>query len=263
MPELPEVVYFKKYIDATSLHQQLSDVEIENDTILSGITPAGLQKHLKECQFQSTSTHGKYLFIRTDKGCELMMHFGMTGEPVYYKQPDEKPGYPRVTFHFANGYHLAFNCMRMLGEVGIVESRESFIREKDLGPDAYSEAFDLTTFHELLSDKRGMVKSALMDQSFIAGIGNECSDEILYQAGIHPKTTIAGLSDSNINLIYEKMQEVIEEKIDSNMEHRKLPDSYILSHREEGSKCPKCGGTIEKIKVSGRNGYYCPKCQQN
>lgn len=262
MPELPEVVYFKKYIDATALHQQIIDVEVGNDAILSGISASGLQKELQGCQFQSTSTHGKYLFIHTDNNRELMIHFGMTGEPVYYKQPDEKPDHPRVTFHFNNGYHLAFDCMRMLGKVGLVDSRESFIQEKDLGPDAFSESFDQATFKKLLKDKKGMIKSALMDQSFIAGIGNECSDEILYQAGIHPKTTIADLPDADRELIFEKMQEVIQEKIDSNTAHRKLPDTFILSHREEGAECPKCGGTVQKIKVSGRNGYYCPKCQQ-
>ncbi|MGK7368768.1 MAG: Fpg/Nei family DNA glycosylase [Candidatus Halalkalibacterium sp. M3_1C_030] len=262
MPELPEVVYFKKYIDSTSLHQQISEVEVENDTILTGISAGDLRKELEEHQFQSTSTHGKYLFIRTDNDRELVMHFGMTGEPVYYKEPNDKPDYSRATFHFDNGYHLAFNCMRMLGEVGMVESRESFIQEKNLGPDAYSESFDLQTFKKLLKDKRGMIKSALMDQSFIAGIGNECSDEILYQARIYPKTTVADLSEADRELIFEKIQEVIREKIDSNMEHRKLPDTFILSHRKEGAECPKCGGTVQKIKVRGRNGYYCPQCQQ-
>ena len=262
MPELPEVVYFKKYIDATSLHQQISEVEIENDKILSGISADDFQNQLKGSQFESCSTHGKYLFIQTDQNRELMMHFGMTGEPVYYRQADEQPEYPRVVIHFDNAYHLAFNCMRMLGEIGLTESRENFIQQKNLGPDVYSDSFDLETFKDLLDNKRGMIKSALMDQSFIAGIGNECSDEILYQAGIHPKKTTSDLSDSDVKLIYQKMQEVLKEKIDANMEHRVLPESYILSHREEGAECPKCGGSIQKIKVSGRNGYYCPRCQQ-
>lgn len=262
MPELPEVVYFKKYIDATSLHQQIGDVEVENDTILTDISADDLQKQLKGSQFKSCATHGKYLFIHTDQNRKLTMHFGMTGEPVYYKQPDEKPEYSRVIIHFDNGYHLAFNCMRMLGEIGLTESKENFIQQKNLGPDAHSDSFDLDTFKNLLNDKRGMIKSALMDQSFIAGIGNECSDEILYQAGIHPKKTTSDLSDSDVTRIFQKMQEVLKEKIESNMEHRTLPDSYILNHREEGAECPKCGGTIQKIKVSGRNGYYCPQCQE-
>lgn len=261
MPELPEVVYFKRYVDSTSLHHKIGEVEVLNDSILSGVSVEDLNQELKGKQFLSSSTHGKYLFLNTDEDKEVMMHFGMTGEPVYYKQDDEKPEYPRVVFHFNNGYHLAFNCMRMLGEVGLIEDKDEFIRQKDLGPDVHDEEFDLTTFKKLLVNKRGMIKSALMDQSFVAGIGNECSDELLYQAGIHPRTKIANLSDSDIELLFDKMQEVIRVKIDCNMKHKSLPNNFILSHREEGAECPRCGGTIKKISVSGRNGYYCPGCQ--
>ncbi|MDX1586026.1 MAG: DNA-formamidopyrimidine glycosylase family protein [Balneolaceae bacterium] len=263
MPELPEVAYFKNYVDATSLHQKISEIEVLNDTIIYKGSAGDLKEVLRGSQFTSTSTHGKYLFLHTDNNRIVMMHFGMTGKPVYYKLDDEKPDYPRVIFHFDNGYKLAFNCMRMLGEVGLITDEQEFISQKELGPDVNNEDFNLPKFKELLEKKRGMIKSALMDQSFVAGIGNECSDEILYQAKIHPKTNIGDLSESQIELIFTKMQQVIAKKIEALKEHRKLPDNYILRNREEGAECPRCGGTIQKISVSGRNGYYCPTCQEN
>jgi formamidopyrimidine-DNA glycosylase len=191
-----------------------------------------------------------------------MMHFGMTGEPVYYKKAEQEPDYARLIINFSNGYHLAFNCMRMLGEVAIVESVNQFIKEKELGPDVFAEDFDFNTFSELLQNKRGMIKSALMDQSLMAGIGNECSDEILFQSRIHPKTKVADLKEDQRRKIYDAMKGVLDKKIDSNIKNEALPDSFILSHRSESADCPACNGTIEKISVGGRNGYYCPQCQQ-
>ena len=262
MPELPEVENFKRYIDATSLHQDIDSIEVNNKQVLKNISAKAFSKRLTGHSFDSTCRHGKYLFVRTDNSDEVVLHFGMTGHPVYYKKKDQVPDYPRVIFHFSNGSHLAFDCMRMLGEVRLVENREQFIREKELGPDALRDVNDFEVFTGLLDEKRGYIKSALMDQSLMAGIGNECSDEILFQSRIHPKTDVQDLDRDMLKTLFSNIREVLRAKIDSNLNPENLPDSYILKNRSEGAACPNCGGEIERIKVSGRSGYYCPKCQE-
>lgn len=260
MPELPELVNYKNYADSTSLHKKITEVTVNNDTVLSDCTVDDLQDALEGNSFESTSRHGKYLFLHTKNEPILVMHFGMTGEPVYYKHEADQPEYARVVFSFDNGFHLAYNCPRMLGTITLTDSTESYIKKKDLGPDAYKDV-NVDKFQDLFSKKRGMIKSALMDQSFIAGVGNECSDEILYQAKIHPKTKVQDLSQKQLEKLYKVMREVLETKIDADMKGEPLPEDYILRNREEGADCPKCDGKIKKITVSGRSGYYCPKCQ--
>jgi len=262
MPELPEVENFKRYIDATSLHQDIDSTEVNNKQVLKNISVQAFSIRLTGHSFESTYRHGKYLFVRTDHSDELVLHFGMTGHPVYYKQDDRAPDYPRVIFHFSNGTHLAFDCMRMLGEVRLIENRDKFIKEKELGSDALRDVDDVEIFTELLDQKRGYIKSALMDQSLMAGIGNECSDEILFQSRIHPKTNVQDLNTEQLKTLYSKIREVLQVKIDANLKPENLPDTYILKNRSEGAACPNCDGEIERIKVSGRSGYYCPKCQQ-
>lgn len=262
MPELPEIMGFKKYIDSTSLQQKIQDVDVKNEKVLTDGSPAEFQEALNGKQFKSTSTHGKYLFLDLDSDQLLMMHFGMTGEPVYYQKAEQRPDYARVIINFSHDYHLAFNCMRMLGEMGLIKSKNEFIKEKELGPDVFAEDFDLKIFSELLQNKRGMIKSALMDQSLMAGIGNECSDEILFQSRIHPKTKVGDLDENQRRKIYDEMGKVLNKKTESNIKNEALPDSFILRHRSEGADCPICNEPIEKISVGGRNGYYCPQCQE-
>ncbi|MGD8748632.1 MAG: zinc finger domain-containing protein [Balneolaceae bacterium] len=130
-----------------------------------------------------------------------------------------------------------------------------------MGPDAWKHIDSTTKFIGLFKNKKGMIKTALIDQRLIAGIGNECSDEILFQSGIHPKTDIKKLDKEKLKKIFRNMRSVLKTKIKSGFDYDKLPDSYIFKHRSKGAECPNCGGTIEKIKVGGRSAYYCPNCQ--
>lgn len=262
MPELPELVNYKNYIDATSLHQKVDAVTVNDDQVLSHCTAEDLAKNLVGTSFESTSRYGKYLFVHPTNDHDLVLHFGMTGEPVYYLDESKEPEFSRVIFAFANGYHLAYNCTRMLGEVTLADDEKQFIEDKELGPDVYKDDFDFETFRELLQNRRGMIKSALMDQELMAGLGNECSDEILYQARFHPKTDVQNLDTDQLRNLYKTMNQVLEQKIAADLKGEDLPDSYILANREEGADCPRCDGTIQRITVAGRSGYYCPQCQK-
>ena len=119
----------------------------------------------------------------------------------------------------------------------------------------------MQSFLELMNDRRGMIKSALMDQQLMAGIGNVCSDEILFQSRVHPKKKVQDLSEDDLRNIYKQMKQVVHTKLDSLDHHKELPDSFMIKDRSEGADCPNGKGTIKKIKVGGRYGYYCPRCQ--
>ncbi|PWN06485.1 Fpg/Nei family DNA glycosylase [Rhodohalobacter mucosus] len=261
MPELPEVIHFKHYIESTALNQTIADIEVLNDQILANDSEQQFKKHLSGHAFASCSNYGKYLFLHSTGAHYLVMHFGMTGSPVYFKNEGHKPDYPRAVFHFDNGYKLAFNCMRMFGRLELTEAKEAFIEDKELGPDISSEGFSFETFRKLMENRRGMIKSSLMDQHLMAGIGNEQSDEILFQSRIHPKRKVSDLSEDDLQKIYRTMRSVIETRVECLDQGRPMPDNFLLEHREENEACPACGGTIEKIAAAGRSGYFCPSCQ--
>ncbi len=108
-----------------------------------------------------------------------------------------------------------------------------------------------------------MIKSTLMNLSIMAGIGNVYSDEILFQARVHPKTKVNQLDEKTLREIYDQMHAVL----DMAIEHQAIPDdfpaNYITPVRgQEDAQCPGCGGKLQRIAVSGRNGYYCPTCQK-
>src|SRR5215217_3969875 len=194
MPELPDVEVFKRYLNAISLHQKIESVEVRNSKILGIVSASKLQSTLKGRMFESTRRHGKNLFVELDDGGWLLMHFGMTGRLKYFKDIDQDPPHDRLLISFENRYHLAFDCQRMLGKVDLIEDLEEFIGEKKLGPDLLE--LDYLCFRERFEGRKGAVKSALMNQQVVAGVGNIYSDEILFQARVHPVTEVGRLDDA-------------------------------------------------------------------
>jgi formamidopyrimidine-DNA glycosylase len=191
----------------------------------------------------------------------MVLHFGMTGDLAYYKDRHDRPEYARMVLDLCNGFHLAYISQRMLGEIGLADDVDGFIKEHELGPDALSDQVDAKIFERMLEGRKGMIKPTLMDQSIIAGIGNVYSDEILFQAGIHPKTPVSELSGEDRKQLYRAMRRVLRTAARNRADPGNMPRGYILPRREEGAECPVCGGKVKKITVSGRSSYYCPRRQ--
>jgi formamidopyrimidine-DNA glycosylase len=105
------------------------------------------------------------------------------------------------------------------------------------------------------------LKSVLMDQSLISGIGNIYSDEILFQAGIHPEKGVDTLDEKAIHHLFMTLREVLETAIEAGAEIEKLPDTFLIPHREKKGVCPRCGLPLHTVTVSGRTSYYCPQQQ--
>ncbi len=261
MPELPDVEIFKGYLDSTALHKKIRKTEITEERILSGVSRQKLARRLKGSELEETRRYGKYLFARIGGDGWLVLHFGMTGELAYYRDARDRPEHARMVLYLENGYELAYVSQRMLGQVSISDNIESFVADRGLGPDALSGEVDGKRFLEMLEKRKGMIKPALMNQSMIAGIGNVYSDEILFQAKINPKTPVNKLSEEERKRLYRAMRRVLRTAARNDADPRKMPSGYILPHREEGDKCPVCGGEVQKMTVSGRSSYYCSRCQ--
>jgi formamidopyrimidine-DNA glycosylase len=217
---------------------------------------------LKNEKFKSTSRHAKYLFAHTDNKKTLVLHFGMTGYLSYYKNDKDKPGHTRMLIDFENGYHLAFDCLRKLGRIYLIHDMEKFIEKKKLGPDPLTGKMNLTKFRNLLEGKRGSVKTTLMNQEIISGIGNIYSDEILFNAGIHPASKTEKLNDEQIKKLFYMMIKVLNKAIDVDADAGKMPATYLLTKRKSGNDCPICSGKIKKQTINGRSSYFCDKHQK-
>jgi formamidopyrimidine-DNA glycosylase len=261
MPELPDVAGFKAYLDATSLHQTIASSSVVDARILEGASPRALARRLKGRRLARTHRHGKFLFAEVDGNGWLVLHFGMTGGLRYYQKDRDRPKHAKLILDLANGYHLAYTSQRVLGQVSCADDVQDFVGEQELGPDALAEGLDGNRFAELLSDRRGNLKGRLMDQSLVAGIGNVYSDEILFQAGWHPMTAVEGLDQCDFRRLYRVMRRVLSTAARRLGKVEDLPKSYLLPHRGEGDGCPRCGGKVRKMRVSGRGAYFCPNCQ--
>jgi formamidopyrimidine-DNA glycosylase len=259
MPELPDVEVFKRYVDATSLHQKIGCAEVRDERILGGVSAHRLQGTLKGRTFESTRRHGKNLFVELDDDSWLLLHFGMTGSLEYFRDMDRDPPHDRLMISFENHYHLAFDDGRMFGKVDLVEDPDGFIREKKLGPDPLE--LDVGSFRERFEGRRGGAKAALMNQRVVAGIGNIYSDEILFQARLHPRASVERLGREALDGLYRATRRVLKTAIDRGASPQRLPETFLLPHRREGERCPRGNGEIQKTKAAGRTAYYCPACQ--
>ena len=269
MPELPDVEVMRRYFQSTALHKKITAVDVNAERIIPNedAPEARVLKQLKDATvghtFASTRRHGKWMFaaLNEDSDQSLVFHFGMTGGLHYFKDMSDEPEYTQVLFSFANDYHLAYLSQRKLGEIEVIDSVDQFIKEKDLGPDVYDPDFDLEAFKKAVDHKRAMIKTTLMNQSIMAGIGNVYSDEILYQAGVYPRAKINDLSEDKLEEIFHKMKKVLQTAIDHQAEPQDFPENFITPHRHGDGHCPRCGAEIEKVQVGSRHAYYCPNRQ--
>ena len=262
MPELPDVETFRRYLDATGLHQTVEEVVVADERVVERATPAELVRFLKGHRLERTFRQGKHLFAALEAEGWLEFHFGMTGYLAYYRDPEEAPAHGHVRLGYDNGYHLAFVDRRKLGHVAPVRDLEAYLADLDLGIDALDPKLDAEAFRGLAAGRRGQVKCWLMDQSTLAGIGNVYSDEILFHAGIHPRAPLEALGPDDLGRLHASLRRVLEAAIEARVEPGSMPADFLLPVREEdGAPCPRCGTPLATVKACGRTAHYCPECQ--
>jgi formamidopyrimidine-DNA glycosylase len=265
MPELPDVELYKRYLDEHALRQTIERVAVNDARILGDLPAAAFVARLTGNRFQDSRRHGKHLLVRLHRDGWLTLHFGMTGGLVYFREEAEDPPYDRVRFDFKGGRHLAYVNRRMLGRVGLADDAEEFIHGEQLGPDALDPAFDPAAFDRAIEGRRRDVKSVIMDQALVAGIGNIYADEILFQARLHPKTPVTALDHRQRSELFAQIKAVLETAIrcgaGAEQLLESLPEDYLLPQRDKSGKCPRCGTSIATLKSGGRTSYFCPRCQ--
>ncbi len=259
MPELPDVEVYRQYVDATSLHQEVEKVEIGAPRMLKAVAPRSLRSRLEGGQLNATRRHGKHLLIELSRGPWLALHFGMTGRLDYAKRADGAPRHTRLSIAFANGYRLAGIWQRRLGEIAVASDPDSFVADRDLGPDALE--IEPAGLERLLAGRRGALKSALMDQSLLAGIGNVYSDEILFQAQLHPGREVRGLDGHDLARLHRAMRHVLRLAIERRADPEQVPRSWLLRRRGPNRRCPCCRAGLAQATIGGRRAYFCPHCQ--
>jgi formamidopyrimidine-DNA glycosylase len=260
MPELPEVESFKRYLDATSLHQRITGVDVRSAYVLKGVSGRELARRLKGRSFESSRRHGKHLFVRTDDNLWLRLHFGMTGSLQYFKHEEQAPRHTRVLFVFANAHRLVFEDQRKFGQVGLLKDVDKFLKKRALGPDALD--ITLPQFKEVFGKHRGPVKSILLNQKLIAGIGNIYADEILFRARIHPATEASALGEKMVAKLFRGTRYILKKAIEAKADADLMPESWLLPHRGKGGKCPRCGRELKSATIGGRTAWFCTQCQK-
>jgi formamidopyrimidine-DNA glycosylase len=257
MPELPDVEGYRRYFARYAKGKRVTGVEVPAPDVLRNTTPQGLGRSLRGRQLDSPTRHGKWLLAPTG-GPTLLFHFGMTGRFAWSGSRSENHRHDRVILELGDE-RLRYRNMRKLGGVWLAHGGKEIDRITGvLGPDAL--ALDGPGLEELLSGRRGGVKAALMNQKLIAGIGNELSDEILWQARIRPSRLLPSVDPRERRKLYRTMQRVQRESC----RHGRIPRkrSWITSQRGRPEPiCPRCRGEVRRSQVAGRTSYWCPRCQ--
>ncbi|MEP7287176.1 MAG: bifunctional DNA-formamidopyrimidine glycosylase/DNA-(apurinic or apyrimidinic site) lyase [Chloroflexota bacterium] len=274
MPELPEVETAVR-----GLRQP-----VEGHVIVSATFPAdpGRMTNISAVQFaerivgqrvQKITRRAKYLLFHLDADT-LMVHLKMTGHlyvvPIGEVNPFDR--WLRVSFLLDNGEELRFSDSRKFGRVYLAAQPDEVL--PDLGPEPLEDAFTLDVFHQRLAGRKGILKSLLLNQAFVAGIGNIYADESLHIAGLHPLRRADSLTDAEIARLYHAIRQALGDGIrheGASINWYRKPDGtrgssqdYLRVYREHRNldqPCPVCGGPITKIWVGQRGTHFCPTCQ--
>ncbi len=262
MPELPDVEVFRETLERTALHQRIEHVHLEPADLLEGVTARRLEDRLRGHHLVSARRHGKYLFAELSRDGWLVMHFGMTGSLRHLADEESAPDHTRLRLELEDDSQLVYRAVRKLGRITVADDPDAFIEEQGLGPDPLDPGFDEETFLQRLEGRRGSVKSALMNQKVLAGLGNVYADEALYQTRLHPATPLPELGEVERRRLHRTLVRVLRLAIDRGARPERMPVAWLLPHREEGAACPRCHGAIRRITVAGRATYLCPAEQE-
>ena len=300
MPELPEV-----QTTVNGLHSVLPELSIQaiwsdyqnklhatKKHIKSAEYFKKFQKELAGKKFIGVSRRGKNILIELTGGLTILIHMKMTGHVMYGKYKQEKGVWKSVlngaladpfnqfihlVFTLSNGFHLVLSDVRKFAKVLIIKTAD-LAKHPDLsalGREPLDTTFSFSIFQsQILKRPNWKIKSALLDQTLIAGIGNIYSDEILWLGDVHPLSITAKIPEKNMHAMWNATKNVLKKSIgmggDSLSDYRNAfgeKGGFQLCHnayRQTGKKCPKkgCGGIIERVKVGGRSAHFCPKHQR-
>lgn len=283
MPELPEVETVRRGLLPTMEGQVIAKTEV-NRADLRWPFPPRMAERLSNVRVNALRRRSKYLLADLSSGETLLMHLGMSGRILISGDPlgqfhHEHPApekHDHVVFHMASGARITFNDPRRFGAMDLIPT-DGLDQHKlltELGPEPLGNAFDASYLAARLKARKTPVKSALLDQKLVAGLGNIYVCEALYRAGIAPTRRSDRIARHRAEALVPHIRDVLSEAIEaggSSLRDYRTTDGELgyfqhsfAVYDREGAPCqtPDCPGHIRRVVQSGRSSFYCPTCQR-
>jgi formamidopyrimidine-DNA glycosylase len=270
MPELPEVETIVRELAPHLIGRVILSVEVDWSRIvaLPKEDIAAFSEGIGGCTIVGLWRRGKFIVFDLDDGQHILIHLRMSGRLML--SPNGDPRHLRILFALSGGARLYFYNQRKFGRVWLVNDVEAVL--SDLGPEPLSPDLTLERFQALFSNRRGMIKPLLLNQRFIAGLGNIYVDESLFRAGLHPERTADSLTQADLARLYRAIRAVLQQALDH---HGTTFDGIFVRpfgqegrqqeglsvYGQEDQACVRCGGVITRIVVGGRGTHICVGCQ--
>lgn len=274
MPELPEVETIVRDLCRSRLvGARIIRLEVFWPKTLAGADPQQLKRRIRGASITCFERHGKLLILRLSDGHCFVIHLRMSGRLLVRPGAEPRDKHEHFILYFEDGRSLRFSDARKFGR--IVYAASPSVRTDKLGEDAYAGRLEAGRFCVKLGGKKKGLKALLLDQTFLAGIGNIYADEILWKAGLHPLKHAHRLTQVQAERLYRAIRSVLGEAI----AHRGTSISktsanfyslgvkwgqhqdYLKVYRRTGKPCVACGGSIRRTVVAQRSTHFCPACQ--
>lgn len=268
--ELPELTILSRQMQKELVGKRISKAEIANPKCLN-MPYEKFRKTVVGKTIRSVESRGKWLFIKLDLGHFLLFNPGMGVDVIHFKLDDKLPEKYHIKFTLDDktGFTIRvwwFCYLHLMSENKLGEHKLT----AKLGITPLDKRFTLDCFRQLLNKKRGYIKSFLLDQKNIAGIGNVYIQDILFNAKLHPKRKIPSLTNNEIETLYKSIKSVLKESIElCGLSYEKDfygnkggygKQQFKIAYKP-GKPCPTCQTTIQKIKTGSTSNFICPSCQ--
>jgi formamidopyrimidine-DNA glycosylase len=264
MPELPEVETIARELDSSLAGSRIQSVDLRWERSLAEPSPVVFTRRLNGQTFKQVSRRGKFLLMRLSAD-HLLIHLRMSGnlQVVVGSHPPEK--HDRLVLGLSGDRSLVFNDTRKFGRIWLTGNPEQVLGR--LGPEPLADSFTIQDLQTKLRERHRQLKPLLLDQTFLAGLGNIYTDEALHIAKLHPCLLSDSLSEGQVEGLWHAIRDVLQEGIHLNGASIDWVfrggdfQNHFRVYGRAGDACPVCGTTIERMLVSQRGTHFCPNCQ--
>ena len=272
MPELPEVETVRRGLDAQIVGRSFDRISyLEWPRTIATPEPEVLSLRIAGQRVVAVRRRAKFLVIDLDGGDHLVVHLRMTGQLMVAPGAAPRERFARVAFAFLDGDELRFSDIRRFGRIELYDDAGLAGRFGDLGPEPLGDDWTAEAFVAALAARRTRLKPLLLDQTFLAGLGNIYVDEALFRARLHPLATADTVSAEQARALYGAIRDLLTDAISSGgTTFSNYRDAYGQEgdyyerrrvYDRAGAPCPNCGDQIIRIVVGGRGTHLCPTCQ--
>lgn len=273
MPELPEVETIRRELEPVLVGRTIARAVVRDERLSSPVSPDEFSTALTGERVAALERRGKYLLLRLESGKTLAIHLRMTGSLRHRRAGGDLLPHERARLELDDGTELAYRDVRRFGTWRLLGTGElaDFLAAR-VGPEPLEPEFTPELLRGRLAGRRAPLKSALLDQRTVAGLGNIYVDEVLWRARLHPARPAGSLSKTASARLHAGIREVLEVAIarrGSTLRDYALPSGDTGSMQTEfrvygrgGEPCERCGTAIAKTRIAGRGTWFCPRCQR-